>query len=92
MRTFRTNLRAPVPLNTQNPNFFNIGVPHGLINRIESVEISLTILISPRGALRIDLVSPSGVNHVVFPARRDFGDNYVRFGTAVNGFLGEDPG
>ncbi len=92
VRTFRTNLRQPVLLNTNNPNFFSIEVPHGLINKIESVQLDITLAISPRGALRIDLMSPSGVRHVVFPARRDFGDNYNRYWTAVNGFLGENPG
>lgn len=92
VRTFRTNLRQPVTLNTRNRNFFNIEVPHGLINKIESVQLDITLLVSPRGALRIDLMSPSGVSHVVFPARRDFGNNYVNYWTAVNGFLGESPG
>ncbi len=91
IRTFRTDLRQPILLNTRNPNYFSIEVPHGLINKIESLQLQITIAISPRGALRIDLVSPSGVSHVVFPIRRDFGDNYDRYWTAVNGFLGESP-
>jgi hypothetical protein len=92
IRTFHSNLRAPIDLDRNATNItLAISVPRGVVSRVESVQLTLDMTLSRRGDFQIELISPSGTTCVVFPFRQDFHRNYRNYVTSANCFLDEDP-
>jgi len=68
-----------------------IEVPHGIIARVESVQLTVNMDLVFRGDFRVDLVSPSGTSCLIFPFRVDRNRHYRDYVTSANCFLDEDP-
>ncbi len=91
IRTFHSNIDTPIPITMNETVTSQIEVPHGIISKVESVQLTVNIDLANRGEFRIDLVSPSGTQCLIFPFRRDRNRHYRDYVTSANCFLDEDP-
>lgn len=95
IRTFHSNLierpQFSLPDNVTVVEA-QLTVPHGIIRRVESVQLTLTMELLRRGEFQVNLISPSGTSCLIFPLRRDYNEDYKNYLTSANCFLDEEPG
>jgi hypothetical protein len=91
IRTFHPRSTEPVPIVRNQETIVEIDVPYGIVNKVESVQITLDITIRNRGSLLLELISPHSTTCLILPVRTDNTANLDSYIMALNCFLGEDP-